>query len=586
MPAPLDLDTFKGIIPRADATALPANAAVIAENIDFSTGKLQSLKADFKLRDLALAAQSVFSTDGLRFYAWASDVDAVQSPLQSGTSNDLLYYTTGSDFRVTRISLAPVNGAAPTSSYRVGVPRPSAAARITVVHPTPPAAPVATVEPLPADTYDARLKAAQAASDATFSASVKTTTETRAYVYTYANTYNEEGPPSDPVTVDVKAQTVNGITTYSTVTVEVTFDGNGEYVPINAARLYRAGTSDQYLFVLSISGSGGKQTAVDAVLGGALNEPLSNIDAYPPPVNLKGLINVGNGILAAWKGRELWFSDAYRPWSWPPAYMKTVGYTIVGALPNSTGAVVTTVGKPSIFTGTSPDAMQEIPLDIDQPGVSKWAMCMLNGSAVYASRDGIVGIAGLQPDMSLSERFFTRKEWRARYGASLGTMQFAYYDGQLVVFSRTGAFTAFMVQLEESAGAMTELPDWKGTSAAVVVTSDQLYTLNGTGLYQFGGGADLPLHWRSADIVLPGPTVLAWAQVECIGDFTVQFYQDGDLGYTEQLSTGTTNFRLPSGAIPGHAGLEPSDRWQIDISGQGTFKWLKAASSARGLAGA
>lgn len=586
MPPPLDLNNFKGIIPRTPDTMLPPNAAVVAENIDFSSGQLQSLKADFKLRDLAMAAQSVFSTDGLRFYAWPGDVDAVQSPLQSGPANDLLYYTTGTDFRVTRLSLAPQSGGAPASSFRVGVPRPTVAAKITVVHPTPPSAPSVTVDPLPADTYADRLKAAQATANAAFAGSVKTTTETRAYVYTYANVYNEEGPPSAPVTVDVKAQTVNNVTTYSTVNVEVMFDGSGEYVLVNSARLYRAAVSDQYLFVMAIAGTSGPQVAADTVPPGALNETLSNIDAYPPPVNLQGLMNVGNGILAAWRGRELWFSDAYRPWSWPPSYMKTVGYAIVGAIPNSTGAVVTTVGKPSIFTGTSPDAMQEIPLDIAQPGVSKWSICMLNGSAVYASRDGIVGIAGLQPDMSMSARFFTRKEWRARYAAGLATMQFAYYDGQLVVFSRTGAFTAFMVQLEEAGGAMTELPDWKATSAATVVASDQLYTLYGTGLYQFGGGADLPLRWRSGDIVLASPAVLAKAQVECRGDFMVKFYQDGELGYTQKLTTGSTTFSLPSGPIPGHAGLEPSDRWQIDISGQGTFEWLKAASSGRGLAGA
>lgn len=584
MTAPLNLDTFTGIIPRRPATKLPVNAAVTAENIDFASGQLQSMKADFKLRDMAVAAQSVFSTDGLRFYAWPGDVDAVQSPLQSGPSNDLLYYTTGTDFRVTRLSLAQTFGSPPTSSYRVGVPRPTMPLKITVTHPVAPTAPIVTVDALPADTYDTRLQAAQAASNATFAASIKTSTETRAYAYTYANTYGEEGPPSDPVTVDVKAQTINGVTTYSTVKLEVMFDGSGEYVPINSARVYRASSSDQYFFVMSVSGSSGPQIAADNVVPGALNEPLTNTSAYPPPVNLKGLIYVGNGILAAWRGRELWFSDAFRPWSWPPAYMKTVAYSIVSAIPNSTGAVITTVGKPSIFSGVAPDAMQEIPLDIDQPGVSKWAVCMLNGSAVYASRDGIVGIAGMQPDMSMSERFFTRKEWRARYGAALATMQFAYYDGQLVVFSRTGAFTAFMVQLDEANGAMTELPDWKANAAAMVVTSDQLYTLTGTSLSQFGGGADLALHWRSGDIVLPKPTILAKAQAECEGDFTIKFYQKGQLGFTQKITTGSTTFSLPSGPIPGHAGLEPSDRWQIDISGKGTFKWLKAASSSRGLA--
>lgn len=584
MAPPLNLSTFQGLIPRVPATSLPANAAVVASNIDFSSGQLQSLKADFKLSDMAIAARTVFSEDGLRFYAWPDDVDAVPSPLQAGAAHDLLYYTNGSDFRVTYLSLATLNGAPPATSFKVGVPAPTVAPAITVVHPTPPAAGTASVDALPADTYASRLVAAQAALNAANTAAVKTTTETRAYAYTYANVFNEEGPPSPAATVDVKAQTVNGVTTYSTVTVQVTFDGAPDHVAINAARLYRAGSSADYLFVTQVSGGAGKVQYVDNVLSSVLNEPLANIDAYPPDPALRGLMNVGNGILAAWKGRELWFSDAYRPWSWPPSYMKTVKHSIVSALPNATGAIVTTVGKPSLFSGTSPDAMTEIPLSIDQPGVSKWAICALNGSAVYASKDGIVGVAGGQADLSMSLRFFTRKEWRARYGAALGTMQFSYYDGRLLVFSRSGAFTAFMVELDEANGAMTELPDLVATTAAAVVTSDQLYTVNGSSLNQFGGGADLPLHWKSGDIVLPSPAILAAVQVECEGDFTVGFYQDGELGFTKQVTTGSTSFKLPSGPIPGHAGLAPSDRWQIEISGQGIFKWIKGASSSRGLA--
>jgi hypothetical protein len=582
MAPPLNLNKFLGLIPRVPATLLPANAALLAENIDFSSGQLQSLKADYKLRDMTIAAKSVFSEDGLHFFAWPFDVDAVPSPLQSGLSNDLLYYTTGAEFRVTRLSQAPINGAPPSSSYRVGVPRPSTAPAVTVVHPVAPTAPKASVAADPADTYTARLQAAQAAMDAA-AGQVKIETATRAYTYTYANVYNEEGPPSPPAVVEVKAQTIKGVTTYSTVTVEVVFDGSGDYVPITTARLYRAGTTDQYLFVTSISGSSGKQAVVDTVAAGALNEPLSSLDAYPPDPALKGLMNMGNGILGAWKGRELWLSEAYRPWSWPPAYMKTVKHRIVGALPNATGAIVTTIGRPSLFSGTSPDAMTEIPLDIEQPGMSKWSMCMLNGSAVYASRDGIVGVAGLQADLSLSQRYFTRKEWRERYGNALHTMQFAHYDGRLVVFSRTAAFKAFMVQLDEAGGAMTELPGLTAAAAAVVVASDQLYTVNGYALNQFGGGEDLPLHWKSGDIVLPKPAILAMAQVECSGDFTVKFHQSGKLGYTKDVTSGSSTFRLPSDPIPGHAGLKPSDRWQIEVSGRGTFKWIKAASSARGL---
>lgn len=583
MSAPINLNKFSGIFPRVTDTDLPSNAALISQNIDFGYNELRSFKGSFKLRELAIAARSVFSDDGLRFYAWGEDVDVAVSPLQSGTANDRLYYTTDSDFRVTLLSLATTGGSTPGTSYRVGVPRPTVAPYITVQHPATPVAPTAEVDLQPADTYAVRLAAAQQAADDALDAKVTTATETRVYTYTYANIYNEEGPPSPGASIEVKSVTVDDVTEYSKVMVTVTFDGNGEYVPITGARLYRtAGSaSADYFYALTVSTGAGE--VQDAILPAALNEMLSSDYAYPPNPMLKGLFNIGNGILAAWMGKEIWFSDAYRPWAWNPANVVTVRNTIVGAAKHGTGALITTVGEPSIVSGVSPDAMTEIPLEIPQAGVSKWALLSVAGSALYACHDGIVAVDGGSPSFTLSDRFFTREVWRARYGAGLSSMQFASYDGRLIVFSKTGQFVPFLINLSQGAGEMTELPDLVASTALVLTTSDQMYTVNGTGLYQFAGGSDLPLHWQSGDIVLPAPAVLAAAQVECVGNFTVKFYQAGVLGYTMQLTTGQTLFRLPSEAIPGHAGLPPSDRWQFDITGTGRFKWLKAASSIRGL---
>jgi len=584
MTAPLALKSFGGILPRVPDTALPWGAALVARNIDFGYGELRSAKGNFMLRELAIAARTVFSDDGLSFYAWTDDVNAVVSPLQSGDAHDRLYYTSGKDFRVTLLSLATLGGSTPTASYRVGVPRPTLGPRVEVVPPQEPAAPVATVDPEPAATYPERLKSAQDASDSTFKASKQVDTETRAYAYTYANVYNEEGPPSPATVVDVTTITYNGVSYKSKVTVTIQFDPASAYVPITEARLYRsAGANDagDYYFTTTIRP--GQPQIEDTVTAGNLNESLSSLDAYPPPVNLKGLFNIGNGILCAWRGRELWFSDAYRPWSWPPSYVVTVPYPIVSAVAHGAGALVTTVAEPCLITGMSPDAMAQVPLSISQAGASKWSLISMGGVALYACNDGLVTIEGGQPNFQLSERFFTRDVWRSRYAAGLASMQFASYDGKLIVFSRENRFVPFMIDLGPEGGQMTELPELVASTALVLTTSDQMYIVKGTGLYQFAGGDMLPLTWKSGDLVLQSPAVLAAVEVECVGNFTIKFYQDGVLGFTETVDTGRTVFRLPSEPIPGHAGLPPSDRWQFEISGTGRFKWMKAAASIRGL---
>jgi hypothetical protein len=583
--AKLSLNGFSGLLPRVPESKLPLGGALAAENIDFSGGQLQSLKGDFALRQLPHAARSVFSENGLQFYTWTEDVNAVPSPLQAGDASDLLYYTTPTDFRVTRLSLATESGGVPATSWRVGVPKPTRAPIVTVVHPALPAKPVATVDPEPVDTYATRLASAQAAAEATQTAGTKTSTETRVYTYTYRNVFNEEGPPSPSATVDVKAVTLNGVTTYSKVTVQVPFDELPDYVAIKSAGLYRTAdgaTAAEFYYAMTVPVAPGQATVEDAVKGAALNEPLSSNFFYPPDPLLQGLIHLGNGILAAWKGKQLWLSEAYKPWAWNPANMQTFAHPIVGAIRYGSGALVTTVGEPVIVSGLSPDGMAQVSLEVPQAGVSKWSLLALDGLAVYASHDGLIVLNGGQQDMRVTKRYFTRKVWRKRYAAGLASMQFAYYDGRLIVFSRANAFVPFMLELDE-AGAMTELPGLRAQAATVLVTSDQLYTVDGTTLNQFAGGADLPLHWASDKLVLPSPVMLAVAKAECEGNFTIRFYQDGVLGFTQAVSTGATVFRLPSQPIPGHAGLACSDRWEIDIAGTGTFKRLKAASSTQEL---
>lgn len=553
------IDVFQGLIPKAPATLLPERAATIANNCDLAYGELRSTKIDSLLKTLTLNAQSVWSDDGLLFFAWPEDIDAIVSPLQAGQANDRLYYASDTDFRVTLKSSATIAGGMPVLSYRVGVPRPTVAPIVTVTNPV-----------APADGTGER------------------TIETRAYTYTYANAYNEEGPPSPATVVQVITQTHLGVTTTGSVIVGATFDvGNEVFVPITGARIYHTangGSIVDYFYAMTIDGSTGTISKPDTIAANEMNEMLVSLDSYPPDVLLKGLFDAGNGIMAAWKGRELWFSDPFRPWSWPPKYMLTFKHPVISAISNGTGALVTTMGGPVMVSGVSPDAMTAIALASPQAGVSKWAILDLDGEIAYASHDGIVIVNGGAVSMKASDRFFTRATWRARCNNAMSTIEFAYYDGKLVVFSKTNAFVAFMIGMDEAGGLMSDLPDLIAKTSLVLVTSDQMYTVNGTALNQFGGGADAALVWKSGTIILPSPQSFGIAQADCAGTFTIKFYADDVLGYTITVNAGVTTFRLPAQAIPGHAGLPLADRWSFEIAGAGTFRSLKAAPSGKSLA--
>ncbi|WP_025915794.1 hypothetical protein [Herminiimonas sp. CN] len=400
--------------------------------------------------------------------------------------------------------------------------------------------------------------------------------ETRAYVYTYVNTYDEEGPPSPAGSITTA--------TVLPVALDVKRDVSGaDYAPIKEIRFYRTPTGSEiadYFYVgalpvLTLLGTDFSFT--DDVKASGLNEPISSTEAYAPDPALTGLLALPNGILMAWKGNELHFSEAYRPWAWPPAYVKTFTHNIIGAIAHGSGALVTTIGQPFLISGVSPDSMTDRALAFPQAGVSQWSMADINGQVVYASHDGIVSVAGGQPSMA-SEPFFTREVWRARCNNAMSSLRFAVWDGRLIVYSSSNAFTAFMLRLDEvQGGAMTDLPDFSAQCSFVSPVTDLCYYASGTGLYQFAGGSDATANWVSRENVLPKPVNFGFAQTVCTGNWTVQFYADGELKHTQAV-TGKMDFRLPSGF--------KSDRWKIGLSGTGRFRELRVAESGREMAGA
>jgi hypothetical protein len=641
-------DRFAGLSPRTPASLLPPNAATVAQNCDLAYGELRNTRGDFAMRALANVPVSMYTDDGLLFYSWPMDVDAVRSPLARDTF-DRLYFTTPDDFRVTtRGGMSPAGGQ-PASSYRVGVLRPSVAPTLTVDSTpalgnatlaakfhyeyagvkyqeadvtlntvevnkkftfTPPGLISGNGEPnVPAgtpaqaaavirltatdntthdvvfDLYSANSGLAVAGdwvltltgnTDATSYTVVLATSstaskETRAYLYTYVNTYGEEGPASPPASLTALANLFP--------TVGVTRDvQSADYAPIKEIRIYRTPTGSEiadYFYTGSIpvlTQAGTAFTFLDKTTAAGLNEPLASLDYYPPDPALRGLLLLPNGILTAWKGNEQHFSDAYKPWSWPPKYVKTFAHSIVGSIAIGSGALVTTLGQPFLISGVSPDSMTETKLKTPQAGVSKWAMADLGGMIAYASNDGIVVIQGGQATLDYSERYFTRDVWRARYGSGLTSMRFAVWDGRLIVYSSQNAFVPFMIQLDEAAGTMTELPTLLASCSFVSPLSDQCYFTLGTTLYEFAGGAAAQALWHSRELYFNAPVNFGAAQaVVKSGSWILRFFAGGVLRHTKTVGVGVTDFTLPSGF--------KADRWEVEFEGSGRFAELRVAQA-------
>jgi hypothetical protein len=649
------LNLFSGLRPRMPESLLPDGAATIAENCDFAYGELRNTKGGFAYLAMSNAPGGLYTDEGLAFYSWTGDVNAVRSPLASDTF-DCMYYTGDGGFKVANRLGTRINGGPPSSSYLVGVPRPTLAPTLAALLPTPVNASNATIvfkfhweyggvkyqeqaispsiisesiyrfspPAIDASTPDTAfpvlrmtanwssdgsqifdlytgnssfdstggLYSLSMAKDAgenvttytgTLSTAVKESDkETRAYVYTYVNTYGEEGPPSPP-----------GLVTTSPVlgvAVTAVKDSHTGYSPIKEIRIYRTPTGSTiadyfYVGTLGVLSGNGSSVFTDNVKGEMLNELLSSTEYYPPNQNLVGLMQLPNGILCAWKGNELHFSEAYKPWAWPPKYVKTLPTNIVGGIVHGSGAVVTTRAHPHLVSGISPDSMTVSKVNVDQAGASKWSIAVVDGVVMYASNDGLVALTGATASLMQGQKFFTREVWRQRYAVGLSLMRFAVWDGRLVVFAAGNAFTPFMIRFDEADGTMTDLPGFAAQCAFVSPLSDQFYYTNGSTLYQFNAGSAAAAVWQSSERVLQRPCNFGIAQALVEGAWSVEWWAfvknptsgafEYQLKHTQALTTGLINFRLPSGF--------ESDRYRVKISGTGRFRELRVAQTAREL---
>lgn len=385
--------------------------------------------------------------------------------------------------------------------------------------------------------------------------------ETRSYVVTMVNDWDEESEPSPPVLASpTYIQDVRLVFTAPSLT---------GYVPGNRFRVYRSVGTGDYLSVTAapVSITAATPVAFTDTLTTIVNTDatLQSIGWDMPPATLRGLTLMPNGFFAGFSGDTLYFSEPYRPWAWP--YSMTFPVALVGMRAIENSLVVTTNSYPYLVSGVHPDAMSQSQIGTSQGGVSDHGMAVVGNTVAYITQDGLAIINGFNVDLSISQRFWTREVWLSRYNSVLSDMQLAYHDGSLVCGTAT-AGKMFEIRLDgEGGGNLTNLSI---TSDALYVlpASDQLYLVQGNQLNQYRGGSALSYEWHSKDFILSTPTLFTAGYINTDGTTTLTVYADGNQWFT-QAFTGPAYFRLPSG--------RKFLRWSYKLTGTGRVKELSLA---------
>lgn len=395
--------------------------------------------------------------------------------------------------------------------------------------------------------------------------------ETRAYVATIVNDWNEESKPSPPVIVSP---------TYMQ-SVQLTFAPQTlmGFVPFRRCRVYRSVSSGDYLSITTspiFFTQGATSVTVQDDLTQVVNTDatLGTTGWDMPPANLQGLTLMANGYFAAFSGDTMYFSEPYSPWAWP--YVMTFPLPIKGIVATENSLVVTTTSHPYLVTGVHPSSVTQAVLPLPQAGVSEWGMCAAGGNVFYVSTEGLAMVQGYNVSLEFSQKFWTRYDWQQQFGGVLGTLELAYYDGAIVCSCPTAGYM-FEIRLDTEGGGNLTMYDssMRADALYVVPQTNGIYYVNGTQLLQYKGGSDMSYTWWGKDFILPKPKNFGAGYINTNGPVTLTIYA-GDQQWFQQSFTGAGYFRIPSG----HKAL----RWSMKLAGSGYVKEISIAETMQELA--
>jgi len=526
----IQISSFKGIAPKINSRYLPdgmAKECVDAEAIG------NSLKP---LRDTGSVPVGIPATIGnqtqtmylynaqgqaKQWLSWNTPVDVVPSQI-AGDTVEWTHFTSASGPRSTYAAIALTGpGPYPAASLPMGIRRPMQAIS---------ASPVGS-PPDPEETEE--------------------TPESRVYVATFVRKVagleaeSEPSPPSNTVTVYVSTQTVSVILPSLPQQLETN--------EITHIRLYRS-TSGIFLFAGEYSVSNAGIPVIDSLLAASLSNELPSLDWQAPPQALSGLVNLPNGGIAGFVGRDVYFAEPFRPFAWPEKYVQTLDYRVVGMAAMDTTLVVATEGNPYLLQGSDPGNVVVVKADLEQACVSKQSVIGAMGAVFYASPDGLVRIA---PGGSgvVSDGVFSQAQWQALKPETMRAFQ---HEMQLILFYDLGSVKGALVyDLRTQNFFFSSI--WAAAAFRDILT-DNLYmrAVQSNQVRAYGKGNLLNAKYVSKTMTMPNITCFTSAQVEAESyPLTFRVHVDG-AQLLERAVTSRNAFRLPVG---------PGRDWQVTVEG-------------------
>ena len=421
----LSLNKFAGMAPKIGPSLLPIEFSQEANETKLWSGELRAFYEDQDVIDLPKSTTKVFKyyipgSSEEQNHVWLcfdKDVDIVKGPIFGDSNNRIILSGLDEHLRVTDKTLLPIVDSgegyyepialSKSDTYILGIPR------------------------LPGVTVSLENTVTN-----------RPNIESRSYVVALVREWGDGkldvGGLSDPAT-----RTEGGVT-YHTIDVATgeTVKISNINVPVEYYRDY--GIRKVYIYRSTVGSDGtaaygyigeivldGYKTSYefsDSRAAEDVEEAAVSLEWDAPIEDLKGVVSLNNGVLAAYTGSDVYFSYPYQAHAWPYTYRVSVDYEVVGLGAFGNTVVVCTKGSPALILVSDPAAATLRSVNEPFPCLAKSTIVSFASGVVYASTGGLLWINSTSPKY-LTASLIDKDAWREYDAANLIC---AGHDGKYV----------------------------------------------------------------------------------------------------------------------------------------------------------
>lgn len=260
----------------------------------------------------------------------------------------------------------------------------------------------------------------------------------------------------------------------------------------------------------------------DEISSSFTTEDGTEVNFEPPEDDLEGMVGPHQGMLFAWKGSDLYYTEPGLPDAWPAFNKLTLNGRIVGAEVSGSELLVFLKNGVQRIVGNSPQKLLATRVITQEGAVARKAILTFDSGTVYLSESGLNLVSGSVvrslTDSLLGEDFFTSINSSSTF--------LAYNDGRLYLFHDAGGLL-----LDTRVSEFVTL-DKIYTAAYRLNETGNLYVLQADGIIKVLHGAtdELTYVYKTGELVLDDPQRKRFRKFELSGTGTtlVELFADGN----------------------------------------------------------